>query len=118
MKEKDSLNAAIGSRIKELRKKEKLTQEQLSELVNLGTPQQISEIERGLCGVSVAKLVDFCRVLNTGADYLLFGISDSNTSDILNSSDLFNKYLSKMTPEQTRYAEELIAVYTRSCGIK
>ena len=112
MKIKDKNNAAIGSRIKEIRLKQKITQETLAEKVNLGSAQQISDIERGLCGLSVNKLMDFCKVLNVDADYLLFGTLT------MDSNNPLNHYLSQMTPEQTRCVEELVSAYAKSCGIK
>lgn len=112
MKSKDKNNIAIGERIKEMRLKRSLTQEALAEKVNLGSAQQISDIERGLCGLSVAKLIEFCKVLEIDADYLLFGTA---TRDMKSS---LNKYLSKMTPEQSRCVEELVSAYAKSCGIK
>ncbi len=111
MKNKDKNNIAIGERIKEIRISKKLTQELLAEKVNLGSAQQISDIERGLCGLSVPKLIEFCRVLEIDADYLLFGTATRDTKCSL------NKYLSKMTPEQSRCVEDLVSAYAKSCGI-
>lgn len=112
MKIKDKNNTAIGERIKEIRLKQKITQEALAEKVNLGSAQQISDIERGLCGLSVSKLMDFCKVLNVDADYLLFGTLT------MDSKNPLNHYLSQMTPEQTRCVEELVSAYAKSCGIR
>ena len=111
MKIKDKNNVAIGERIKEMRTKRGLTQEIMAERVNLGSAQQISDIERGLCGLSVGKLIEFCKVLEVDADYLLFGTA---TRD---SENPINRYLSKMTPEQSRCVEELICAYAKSCNI-
>lgn len=111
MRTKDNNNVAIGERIKSIRLKRNLTQEALAEKVNLGSAQQISDIERGLCGLSVAKLMDFCRVLETDADYLLFGTITRDAEYPL------NRYISKMSPEQARCVEELIAAYAKSCNI-
>ncbi len=111
MRIKDNNNVAIGERIKSIRLKRNLTQEMLAEKVNLGSAQQISDIERGLCGLSVAKLMDFCRILEIDADYLLFGTVTRDAENPL------NKYLSKMTPEQSRCVEELIIAYAKSCNI-
>lgn len=111
MKIKDKNIAAIGERIKEARTRMNMTQEALAEKVNLGTAQQISDIERGLCGLSVSKLMEFCKALEADADYLLFG---TVTRDIKNP---LNKYLSRMTPEQTRCVEELVFAYAKYCGI-
>ncbi len=111
MKIKDKNNIAIGERIKEIRLRKNLTQEVLSEMVNLGSAQQISDIERGLCGLSVGKLMDFCKVLEIDADYLLFGTATRDAKCSL------NKYLAKMTPEQSRCVENLVSAYAKSCGI-
>lgn len=111
MKNKDKNNIAIGERIKEIRLSKNMTQELLAEKVNLGSAQQISDIERGLCGLSVPKLMEFCKVLEIDADYLLFGTATRDPKCSL------NKYLSKMTPEQSRCVEDLVSAYAKSCGI-
>ena len=112
MRIKDDTNAAIGERIKEIRTKMNITQEALAEKVSLGGGQQVSDIERGLCGISVTKLIEFCIALNIDADYLLFGTSTRNKNNPM------NRYLSKMTAEQSRCAEQLISAYAKSCGIE
>lgn len=112
MRIKNENNAVIGGRIKKIRTDRNITQEALAEMAELGSAQQISDIERGLCGISVARLADFCRVLNVDADYLLFGTVTKNIDNPL------NKYLSKMTPQQARGAEEIIAAYAKACGIE
>ncbi|MBQ6937043.1 MAG: helix-turn-helix transcriptional regulator [Clostridia bacterium] len=111
MKIKDGNNAAIGERIKEIRLKQNMTQETLAEKVNLGSAQQISDIERGLCGLSVSKLIEFCKVLTVDADYLLFGTATRDAKNPL------NRYFSQMTPEQSRCAENLVSAYAKSCNI-
>ena len=109
---KNEINASIGARIQKIRTERNITQEKLAELVDLSSSQQISEIERGLSGISVQKLMDFCKALDIDADYLLFGTASRNPDNPM------NKYLSKMTAEQSKCAEELIAAYAKSCGIK
>lgn len=109
VKTKDKNFAAIGKRIKEVRMKNGITQEALAEKVGLGSAQQISDIERGFCGLSVPKLMAFCRGLAVDADYLLFGTATRDTNNSL------NQYLSNMTPEQSRCAEELVSAYAKSC---
>ena len=89
MKVKDKNNAAIGERIKEIRLKRNVTQEVLAEKVNLGSAQQVSDIERGLCGLSVAKLMEFCKALDVDADYLLFGTATRDTK--IRLTDTFQK---------------------------
>lgn len=101
----------LGKRIKEFRNKKDITQEAFAEKIDLGTPQQISDIEHGKKGISIPKLMDICEVLGVEADYLLFGVNKSNIDT------QFAKYLNHMTDEQLKYALELIKVYAKSCGI-
>lgn len=60
MRQKDSNNAAIGSRIKDIRTAKGITQEGLTEKLNLGSAQQISDIERGMCGIFNCRI---CQVV-------------------------------------------------------
>lgn len=112
MRTKDDTNTAIGERIKEIPTKLNITQETLAEQVNLGSGQQISDIERGLCGISITKLIEFCKALDIDADYLLFGTSTRSKNNPI------NRYLSKMSAEQSRCVEQLVSTYAKSCGIK
>lgn len=63
---------AIGSRIKAERKNLGLTQEKLSELINV-TPHYIYEIERGMKSMSVETLILLSEKMELSADYILFG---------------------------------------------
>ena len=111
MRIKDDTNTAIGERIKEIRTKQELTQDGLAEMVNLGSGQQISDIERGLCGISITKLIEFCKALDIDADYLLFGTSTRSKNNPV------NRYITKMSAEQSRCHEQLISTYAKTCGI-
>ena len=105
-------NAEIGARIKEIRLKRNMTQEVLSEKAGICSPQQMSNIERGLAGLSVARLKDVCKVLDIDSDYILFGITNKNADTVLSS------YLSQMSPEQIGNLLDIVRVYAKSCGIK
>ncbi len=67
------LNAVIGEKIKELRKKKKMTREQLAEKTDVST-RFLADVESGKVGISVLTLKKICTVLNTTSDYIL-GIS-------------------------------------------
>ena len=67
----------IGKRIKEQRKRLKLTQEKLSEILEI-SPTYVSEIERGTGISSLATITKIASALNLDLDYLVFGISDTN----------------------------------------
>lgn len=101
----------IGKRIKEVRKKRGFTQEYVAEKLDISC-QHISDIERGLNGMSVPALMELCKILDIDADYILFG----NVSRSLNNP--INDILSKMTPQQRLHAEEILTAYAKSCEIK
>ena len=68
--------AAIGKRIRRLRKKQKLTQEKLAEMVDISL-SFMGHIERGTRVLSVDTLCRIARALNCSADELLgIGVSD------------------------------------------
>ena len=70
---KKKINIEIGNRIYTAREKCDYTQEQLAELLDVGV-QHISNIERGVAGISLTTLKRACEVLNVSADYLLLGV--------------------------------------------
>ena len=77
MREKKDLNIEIGRRVKLARENAGLTQERFAELVDLG-PKNISAIERGAAGVSVASVKKICEVLSISADSLFSDRTDSS----------------------------------------
>ncbi len=107
----DKNNAEIGARIKETRLKRNMTQETLSEKAEICNPQQISNIERGLSGVSVAKLKDICISLDISTDYILFGTTSRSAETAV------SKYIKAMTDEQAANFLELTKAYAKTCGI-
>ena len=111
VKKIDKTNVAIGARIREMRVKRKMTQETFAEKADICSGQHVSNIERGVSGLSISKLMDVCNVLDVEADYLLFGIRTGNVDAQL------HKYLKQMTNEQTRYASEFVKVYAKTCGL-
>lgn len=71
MKEKKDINIEIGGRIKEAREAAGLTQDRFAELIDLGT-KNVSAIERGAVGVSLASMKRICQVLAVSSDVILF----------------------------------------------
>lgn len=91
---------AIGSRIKAERKKTGLTQEGLSEIVNV-TPHYIYEIERGMKAMSVETLMNLSEALELSVDYILYGIQRRNLGKVY-------RMLDEMSDERRLRAEEVI----------
>ena len=61
-----------GKRIKELRKKARMTQEGLANRLNMSTVA-ISNMERGVNGVSLDMMGVLAEVLDSSVDYIAFG---------------------------------------------
>ena len=69
----------IGKRIKLKRKEKNLTQEKLSEIIDV-SPSYISEIERGCSICSLSTFTNIAISLNTNLDYLIFGVTANNSN--------------------------------------
>lgn len=70
----------IGKRIKIKKKELNLTQEKLSEIIDV-SPSYISEIERGSSICSLATITNIALTLNTSLDYLVLGITANNANE-------------------------------------
>lgn len=85
----------IGKRIKQRRKELSLTQEKLSEMLEI-SPTYISEIERGTGIPSLATITKLGNILKLDLDYLILGISDTNIDKT------FSKILEKIPKENQK----------------
>ena len=72
MRVKKEINIQIGEQIKQARERAKLTQEQFAERIDV-SPQYVSDLERGVVGVSIATLKRICTTLCVSSDKILFG---------------------------------------------
>lgn len=75
------LNTTIGKRIAKLRKEHNMTQEQLSEKLDISI-KHCSSVERGLSSLSLEKLVDVSELFDVSIDYLVKGTDDPNEDNI------------------------------------
>ena len=71
------INRRIGSFISALRKEQNLTQEQFAERIDV-SPQYISDLERGVVGISIPTLKRACVTLGVSSDQILFGKETEN----------------------------------------
>ena len=62
----------MGVRLKERRKEMRMTQEQLSDQLNISI-KHYSEVERGITGLSVENIIKISNILHVSIDYLLKG---------------------------------------------
>lgn len=71
MKQQDS-NENIGKRVANLRRQHNLTQAQLAEEIGTSS-KHISEIERGVTGISIDIQIQLSEKLRCSLDYLILG---------------------------------------------
>lgn len=71
MRVKKELNIQIGERIRAAREHAGKTQEQLAEAIEV-SPQYISDLERGVVGISIPTLKRLCTYLAISSDQILF----------------------------------------------
>lgn len=82
MRAKKEINIKIGEEIRKAREQCKMTQEQFAERVEV-SPQYVSDLERGVVGVSVGTLKRVCTVLGVSSDQILFGVDTNNQVTII-----------------------------------
>lgn len=82
MRIKKEINIQIGERVKAAREAAGKTQEQLAECIDV-SPQYVSDLERGVVGLSIPTLKKLCVSLNVSADRLLFDEATEHRAAIL-----------------------------------
>lgn len=94
----------IGAKIRELRKKKGLSQEQLAERIWISTTH-MSHIETGTTKLSLPVLVDLAIALDVGADDIL--MTQPNLRKKTAVEDI-NKLLNSCTQQQAKVLEQII----------
>lgn len=82
VREKKEINIQMGNAIRAARERAGLTQEKFGELVSLGT-KNVSDIERGVAGITVSTLKRICEKLSISSDSILFGDTPKNDVEYL-----------------------------------
>lgn len=77
MREKKEINVQIGEQVKQAREAARMTQEQLAECIDV-SPQYISDLERGVVGISIPTLKRLCEKLSVSSDRILFGCTQEH----------------------------------------
>ncbi len=96
----------IGIRIKEKRKENRKTQEQLAENLSV-TVGYVSQLERGITKISLETLSNICAALNCDMEYFVSGITVENTEYM--KDELYHKTL-LLNNNQRRMMSEIIDV--------
>lgn len=93
MRTKKDINIHIGNGIKAARERANLTQEKFGEMVSLGV-KNVSDIERGVTGITIATLKRICETLSISSDSIIFG--DQGRNDV----EYLIERLERLPPEQ------------------
>lgn len=98
----------MGKRVQQARKAKRYTQAEVAELINMSS-KNLSQLERGMTGISLSTLINICKVLEVSADYILFGIENEGQHNAVNIM------LSELNEKEQIYAENLLSVYVEAC---
>ena len=82
MREKKEINVQIGLQVRKARENANMTQEGLAERLDR-SPQYVSDLERGVVGLSVPTLKNLCLILGASSDSILFAAEDKRNLDAL-----------------------------------
>ena len=103
MKQAKQINLTVGANIQKARESARLTQEQLSERIGIGSTS-LSAIERGVVGVSLTTMRNICEVLSVSSDTILFG-DQAEKNDV----QRLTERLERLTPEQFEVADAMLS---------
>jgi len=106
-----NLNKQIGARVRTQREFLGITREGLCDYVSI-SPQFLSEIERGVKGVSAETLYKLCEGLRVSADFVLMG--KENPADV----SAIAKTLSTLDGKYISLAEELLKTFVKTVSLK
>lgn len=104
MRTKKESNIQHGEQIKLARESAGLTQEQFAELIDR-TPQFISDLERGVTGISLDTLKIICTKLHITSDSILF------PNRVAGDTDELTAKIQLMTEPQRKAAAQIINAF-------
>ena len=95
----------------ELRTKKGLSQDELAERIDRAT-KYCSDIERGICGMSIETMLAFSENLHMSLDYMMFGIKpESNENNSPVERNGLQQLLTDCTERQYLYALRLVEIF-------
>ena len=106
MREKKEINIQVGEQVRTAREQAKLTQEALAEQIDV-SPQFVSDLERGVVGISLSTLKRLCSVLDVASDQILFG------TEIQDRSLLLAKSCETLTDAQFAALMEMVTCFVK-----
>ena len=96
----NELTKALGTKIKYLRKRNNLSQEQLAELCNLH-PTYIGQLERGEKNASIGSIYKISKSLNISLSDLFLNIDNTEDTDLI-SKEIYSISITQSEEQQKR----------------
>lgn len=103
---KDTLNLAVGERIRSIRELMSLSRESFAELCDI-SESFLSDIERGKKSLTTKTLYKICTAGNVSPDYIVLGSSENN-SDIDTIIEMIRHIDNRHIPYITNILKEYI----------
>lgn len=108
---------AVDDRIRRKRILIGLSQDELAERIDRAT-KYCSDIERGICGMSVETMLAIADNLDLSLDYMMFGeASEEELARQEQDETALLHILSKCSKRQREYAIELLKLYIASMNL-
>ena len=104
----------IGKKIQEQRKKAKLTQEELSEMIDI-SPHYLSALERGIYNIKLETLVKILNCIGCSADEIFCDLVNKASAARANS---LSQKLEMLPIEEQRKIFEVVDTMIKNAGIK
>lgn len=102
---------AVGERIKNKRILLGMSQEELGEKIDRAT-KYCSDIERGMCGMSVETMISISKALDMTLDYMIFGeLSDLEVARQEQSEMALIHAISTCPEKQRMYAIRMLQLF-------
>ena len=111
-------NMTFGEKLRQLRKRKKLTQEQLAELID-SHENQIGRYEKDQSAPTAPVIIKLAEVFNVTTDYLLLENEDTLSVKI-SDSELFDQFqeVDKMNEEKRSLVKRIISMVINEDKIK
>lgn len=108
---------AVGERIRSRRIQIGMSQDELAEKIDRAT-KYCSDIERGICGMSIETMLALSRHLDMSLDYMMSGeASDEEAARLEIDEMALIHILSVCTEKQREYAIRLLKLYIASMNL-
>ena len=98
----------MGQRLRQLRKEQNITQEQIAEYLEISA-KHVGDVERGKSSYSLEKLAHAATVLNCSMDFLFFGKESANLSAMFPATII--ELISSGNEREIRLLQEYLAMY-------